>query len=43
MGAEQLDSPALAERLKLAVGDWIVRWAKVETKEGEKGFFVATV
>ncbi|RPA93250.1 molybdenum cofactor-binding domain-containing protein [Choiromyces venosus 120613-1] len=36
----QLDSPATAERMRVAVGDWIVRWAKVEVKEGEKGFLV---
>ncbi|KAG0132095.1 molybdopterin binding aldehyde oxidase/xanthine dehydrogenase [Tuber indicum] len=40
MGIVQLDSPATAERLRVAVGDWIVRWANVEAKEGEKGFFV---
>jgi len=40
MGVVQLDSPATAERLRIAVGDWIVRWAKVEAEEGEKGFFV---
>ena len=36
----QLDSPATAERLRAAVGDWIVQWAKVEAQEGEKDFFV---
>ncbi|RPA89635.1 hypothetical protein L873DRAFT_1887520 [Choiromyces venosus 120613-1] len=36
----QLDSPATAERMRVAVGDWIVRWANVEVKEGEKGFLV---
>ena len=40
IGVVQLDSPATAERLRVAVGDWIVQWAKVEAKEGEKGFFV---
>ena len=40
MGVVQLDSPATAERLRVAVGDWIMQWAKVEAKEGEKGFFV---
>ncbi|RPA93265.1 xanthine dehydrogenase [Choiromyces venosus 120613-1] len=35
----QLDCPAPSERMKVAVGDWIVRWAKVEAK-GEKGFLV---
>ncbi|RPA88708.1 hypothetical protein L873DRAFT_1832155 [Choiromyces venosus 120613-1] len=39
----QLDSPATAERMRVAVGDWIVRWAKVEVKEGEKGFLVEAV
>lgn len=34
-----LDSPATPERLRLAVGDRIVKWAMVEAKEGEKGFF----
>ena len=40
MGVVQLDSPATAEGLRIAVGDWIVQWAKVEAQEGEKGFFV---
>ena len=40
MGVVQLDSPAIAKRLRIAVGDWIVQWAKVAAKEGEKGFFV---
>ena len=40
MGVVQLDPPATAERLRVAVGDWIVQWAKVEAKEGDKGFFV---
>ena len=40
MGVVQLHSPATAERLKVAVRDWIVQWAKVEAKEREKGFFV---
>ena len=40
MGVMQLDSPATAERLRVAVGDWIVQWAKVEAQEREKGFFV---
>lgn len=35
-----LDSPATAERLRLAVGDHIVKWATVEPGPGEKGFFV---
>ncbi|PVH91960.1 hypothetical protein DM02DRAFT_677794 [Periconia macrospinosa] len=36
-----LDSPATAERLRLAVGDGLVERARVERKEGERGFFVA--
>ena len=40
IGVVQLDSQATAERLRVAVGDWIVQWAKVEAQEGEKGFFV---
>ena len=40
MGVVELDSPATAERLRVAVGDRIVQWAKDEAKEGEKGFFV---
>ena len=40
MGVVQLDSPATAERLRVAVGYWIVQWTKVEAQEGEKGFFV---
>ncbi|KAL2812186.1 Molybdopterin-binding domain of aldehyde dehydrogenase-domain-containing protein [Aspergillus granulosus] len=35
-----LDSPATAERLRLAVGDDLVKMAMVEPKEGERGFFV---
>lgn len=35
-----LDSPATAERLRLAVGDQIVKRAKVEPGLGEKGFFL---
>jgi xanthine dehydrogenase/oxidase len=35
-----LDSPATAERLRLAVGDDIVRRTEVVRKEGEKAFFV---
>ena len=30
IGVVQLDSPATAEGLRVAVGDWIVQWAKVE-------------
>ena len=40
MGVVQLDSPTTAKRLRVAVGDWIVQWAKVEAQEGEKVFFV---
>ena len=40
MGVVQLDSSATAERLRVAVRDWIVQWAKVEAQEWEKGFFV---
>ena len=40
MGILQLDSLATAERLRVAVKDLIVQWAKVEAKEEEKGFFV---
>ena len=40
IGVAQLDSPATAERLRLAIGDWIFRWAEVEVKDGEKVFFV---
>ncbi|OCK73770.1 hypothetical protein K432DRAFT_430402 [Lepidopterella palustris CBS 459.81] len=36
-----LDSPATAERLRLAVGDPLVNMAKVVKKEGEKNFFVS--
>ncbi|RPA93268.1 xanthine dehydrogenase [Choiromyces venosus 120613-1] len=36
----QLDSPATSERMRVVVGDWIIRWAKLEAKEGEKGFLV---
>ena len=36
----RLGSPAAAGGLRIAVGDWIVQWAKVEAQEGEKGFFV---
>ena len=39
MGVMQLNSPAMAERLRVAAGDWIVRWAKVEAQKGEKWFF----
>jgi xanthine dehydrogenase/oxidase len=36
----RLDSPATAERLRLAVGDDLVKRAEVVRKEGETGFFV---
>ncbi|PWY69068.1 xanthine dehydrogenase [Aspergillus heteromorphus CBS 117.55] len=36
-----LDSPATAERLRLAVGDDLLRKSRVEAKEGETNFFVA--
>ncbi|RVX70089.1 hypothetical protein B0A52_06261 [Exophiala mesophila] len=36
-----LDSPATAERLRLAVGDDILKMGTVHPKEGEKNFFVA--
>ncbi|KAL4901690.1 hypothetical protein BDW74DRAFT_169920 [Aspergillus multicolor] len=36
-----LDSPATVERVRLAVGDEIVRRVEVEKKKGEKAFFVA--
>ncbi|THC88632.1 hypothetical protein EYZ11_011923 [Aspergillus tanneri] len=35
-----LDSPATVERLRLAVGDELVRKSRVERKEGETNFFV---
>ncbi|KAF1952790.1 xanthine dehydrogenase/oxidase [Byssothecium circinans] len=37
----KLDSPATAERLRLAVGDELVRRAEVRRGEGEMNFFVA--
>ena len=33
MGVVQLDSPATAERSRVAVGAWIVQWAKAEPQE----------
>jgi xanthine dehydrogenase/oxidase len=36
-----LDSPATAERLRLAVADDLVRKAEVVRKEGESNFFVS--
>ncbi|RLL98894.1 hypothetical protein CFD26_100866 [Aspergillus turcosus] len=38
-----LNSPATAERLRLAVGDPLVKKATVEAKEGETSFFVSVV
>ncbi|THC93623.1 hypothetical protein EYZ11_006907 [Aspergillus tanneri] len=35
-----LDSPATAERLRLAVGDELIEKSRVERREGEKEFFV---
>jgi xanthine dehydrogenase/oxidase len=37
----KLDSPATAERLRLAVGDELVRRAEVKRGEGERSFFVS--
>ena len=42
MGVVQLDSPTTAERLRVAVRDWIVQWAKVEAQEWDKWVFVQT-
>jgi xanthine dehydrogenase/oxidase len=36
-----LDSPATAERLRLAVADDLVRKAEVVRKDGESNFFVS--
>ncbi|KAL1959974.1 hypothetical protein VTO42DRAFT_642 [Malbranchea cinnamomea] len=36
-----LDSPATAEKLRLAVGDDLLKMATVERKKGEKPFFVS--
>ena len=36
-----LDSPATAERLRLAVGDELLRRGKVVPRAGEKNFFVS--
>ena len=36
-----LDSPATAERLRLAVGDDILAMGKVEPRDGEKSFLVS--
>jgi len=38
-----LDSPATAEKLRLAVGDMLVERTKVEQKDGETDFFRKTV
>ena len=35
----QLDSPATAERLRVAVCYWIVQWAKIEAQERGEGVF----
>jgi xanthine dehydrogenase/oxidase len=40
-GRWKLDSPATAERLRLAVGDDLVRRAEVKRKEGEHSFLVS--
>lgn len=40
-GSVVLDSPATAERLRLAVGDDLVERARTVRKEGETGFLVA--
>ncbi|KAF2682324.1 hypothetical protein K458DRAFT_432835 [Lentithecium fluviatile CBS 122367] len=40
-GKWKLDSPATAERLRLAVGDDLVRRAKVKRNKGETNFLVA--
>ena len=36
-----LDSPATAEKLRLAVGDDLLKMATVERKEGQKPFFLS--
>ena len=40
MGVVHLEYPVTAERLRVAVGNWIVQWAKVGGQEVAKGFFV---
>lgn len=40
-GAWKLDSPATPEKLRLAVGDDLVKRAEVKREEGETNFFVA--
>lgn len=40
-GGWGLDSPATSEKLRLAVGDELVRRAEVAKKDGERNFFVA--
>ncbi|PKY00437.1 xanthine dehydrogenase [Aspergillus campestris IBT 28561] len=40
VGPLVLDSPATAERLRLSVGDEILRKAAIEPTEGERNFFV---
>jgi xanthine dehydrogenase/oxidase len=41
MGQWGMDSPATAERLRLAVGDELSERARTVREEGEKGFLVA--
>ena len=41
--ALSLDSPATAERLRMAVGDELVKMAEVIPRQGEKTFFVTAV
>lgn len=36
-----LDSPATAEKLRLAIGDDLVKRTEVAKREGEKAFFVS--
>jgi xanthine dehydrogenase/oxidase len=43
VGSWGLDSPATPERLRLAVGDEILKRGMVVPKEGEKSFFVTAV
>lgn len=38
--AWKLDSPATAERLRLAVGDDLVRRSEVKRKQGDTNFFI---
>ncbi|KAF2109392.1 Molybdopterin-binding domain of aldehyde dehydrogenase-domain-containing protein [Lophiotrema nucula] len=39
-GEWKLDSPATSERLRLAIGDELLKRAEVKQKDGEKSFFV---